>query len=52
VKKRNLKGIAGELDVSHRLAVGLATGAPDSSNRLAPKIKARVYVAGAVEDAS
>ena len=30
----------------------LATDAPDSPHRLAPKIKARVYVAGAVEDAS
>jgi carboxymethylenebutenolidase len=30
----------------------LATDAPDSPHRLAPKIKARVYVAGAIEDAS
>jgi carboxymethylenebutenolidase len=30
----------------------LATDAPDSPHRLAPKIKARVYVAGAAEDAS
>lgn len=30
----------------------LATDAPDSPHRLADKIKARVYVAGAVEDAS
>lgn len=30
----------------------LATDAPDSPHLLAPKIKARVYVAGAVEDAS
>lgn len=30
----------------------LATDAPDSPHWLAPKIKARVYVAGAVEDAS
>jgi carboxymethylenebutenolidase len=30
----------------------LATDAPDSPHRLAPHIKARVYVAGAVEDAS
>ena len=28
----------------------LATDAPDSPHRLAPKIKARVYVAGAIED--
>ena len=30
----------------------LATDAPDSPHRLAPNIKARVYVAGALEDAS
>jgi carboxymethylenebutenolidase len=30
----------------------LATDAPDSPHLLAPKIKARVYVAGAIEDAS
>src|SRR5215471_13487310 len=30
----------------------LATDAPDSPHRLAPKIKARVYVAGAIEDQS
>src|ERR1700683_4677305 len=30
----------------------LATDAPDSPHRLAPKIKARLYVAGALEDAS
>lgn len=30
----------------------LATDAPESPHRLAPKMKARVYVAGAVEDAS
>jgi len=30
----------------------LATGDPDSPHLLAPKMKARVYVAGAVEDAS
>jgi carboxymethylenebutenolidase len=30
----------------------LASDAPDSPHRLAPKIKARVYVAGATEDAS
>jgi carboxymethylenebutenolidase len=30
----------------------LATDAADSPHRLAPKIKARVYVAGAIEDAS
>jgi carboxymethylenebutenolidase len=30
----------------------LATDAPDSPHLLAPRIKARVYVAGAVEDAS
>jgi carboxymethylenebutenolidase len=30
----------------------LATDAPDSPHRLAPKMKARVYVGGAVEDAS
>jgi len=30
----------------------LATDAPDSPHRLAPKMKARVYVAGATEDAS
>jgi carboxymethylenebutenolidase len=30
----------------------LASDAPDSPHLLAPKIKARVYVAGAVEDAS
>lgn len=30
----------------------LATDAPDSPHRLAPHIKARVYIAGAVEDAS
>jgi carboxymethylenebutenolidase len=31
---------------------GLATAAPDSPHLLAPKIKARVYVAGAIEDQS
>ena len=31
---------------------GLATDAPDSPHRLAAKIRARVYVAGATEDAS
>ncbi len=31
---------------------GLATEAADSPHRLAPRIKARVYVAGAVEDPS
>src|SRR3984893_6286059 len=31
---------------------GLATDAPDSPHLLAPKIKARVYVAGAIEDPS
>jgi carboxymethylenebutenolidase len=31
---------------------GLATDAPDSPHRLAPQIKARVYVAGAIEDRS
>jgi len=30
----------------------LATDAPDSPHRLAPRIRARVYVAGAIEDAS
>ena len=30
----------------------LATDAPDSPHRLASKMKARVYVAGAIEDAS
>jgi len=30
----------------------LATDAPDSPHLLAPKIKARVYVAGAIEDPS
>jgi carboxymethylenebutenolidase len=30
----------------------LATDAPDSPHRLAPKMKARVYVAGAIEDQS
>ncbi len=30
----------------------LATDAPESPHRLAPKIKSRVYVAGAIEDAS
>ncbi len=30
----------------------LATDAPDSPHRLAPNIKARVYIAGAIEDAS
>jgi carboxymethylenebutenolidase len=30
----------------------LATDAPDSPHRLAPKIKSRVYVAGAIEDPS
>ena len=30
----------------------LATDAPDSPHRLAPKIKSRVYVAGAIEDES
>jgi carboxymethylenebutenolidase len=30
----------------------LATDAPDSPHRLAPKMKSRVYVAGAIEDAS
>jgi carboxymethylenebutenolidase len=29
---------------------GLATDAPDSPHRFAPRIKARVYVAGAIED--
>jgi carboxymethylenebutenolidase len=29
---------------------GLATDAPDSPHRLAPAMKARVYVAGAIED--
>jgi carboxymethylenebutenolidase len=31
---------------------GLATDAPDSPHKLAPRIKARVYVAGAIEDRS
>jgi len=31
---------------------GLATDAPDSPHRLAPKMKGRVYVAGAINDAS
>lgn len=31
---------------------GLATDAPDSPHRLAPVMQARVYVAGAIEDAS
>jgi len=31
---------------------GLATDAPDSPHRLAPRMKARVYVAGAIEDRS
>lgn len=31
---------------------GLATDAPDSPHRLAPRMKARVYVAGAVDDAN
>ncbi len=30
----------------------LATEAPDSPHRLAPKIRSRVYIAGAIEDAS
>jgi carboxymethylenebutenolidase len=30
----------------------LATDAPDSPHRLAPKIKSRVYIAGAIEDQS
>jgi carboxymethylenebutenolidase len=30
----------------------LASDAPDSPHRLAPKIRARVYVAGAIEDPS
>jgi carboxymethylenebutenolidase len=30
----------------------LATDAPESPHRLAPRMKARVYVAGAIEDAS
>jgi len=30
----------------------LATDAPESPHRLAPKIKARVYIAGAIEDSS
>ena len=30
----------------------LATDAPDSPHLLAPKIKSRVYIAGAIEDAS
>lgn len=30
----------------------LATDAPESPHRLAPRIKARVYIAGAIEDAS
>ena len=29
---------------------GLATDAPDSPHRLAPRMKARIYVAGAIED--
>jgi carboxymethylenebutenolidase len=33
-------------------AGGLATDAPDSPHRLAPRITARVYVAGAIEDAN
>jgi carboxymethylenebutenolidase len=32
-------------------ASGLATDAPDSPHRLAPRMRARVYVAGAIEDA-
>jgi carboxymethylenebutenolidase len=32
-------------------ASGLATDDPNSPHRLAPKIQARVYVAGAIEDA-
>ena len=32
-------------------ASGLATDSPDSPHRLAPTMKARVYVAGAIEDA-
>jgi carboxymethylenebutenolidase len=31
---------------------GLATDAPDSPHRLAPRMKARVYVAGAIDDAN
>jgi carboxymethylenebutenolidase len=31
---------------------GLATDAPDSPHRLAPQMKARVYVAGAIKDAN
>jgi carboxymethylenebutenolidase len=31
---------------------GLATDAPDSPHRLAPRIRATVYVAGAIEDPS
>ncbi len=33
-------------------AGGVATDAPDSAHLLAPKIKARVYVAGAIEDST
>jgi carboxymethylenebutenolidase len=33
-------------------AGGVATDAPDSPHRLAPRIKARVYVAGATQDAN
>lgn len=33
-------------------AGGVATDAPDSPHRLAPRIRARVYVAGAIEDAN
>lgn len=32
-------------------ASGVATDAPDSPHRLAPRIRARVYVAGAIQDA-
>jgi carboxymethylenebutenolidase len=32
-------------------ASGLATDAPDSPHRLAPRMRAQVYVAGAIEDA-
>ena len=35
-----------------RRRICIATDAPDSPHLLAPKMKARVYVAGAVEDPS
>jgi hypothetical protein len=43
------------LEIAERLAIHggrLATDAPESPHLLAPKIKSRVYIAGAIEDQS